>query len=248
MASGAAAARPQASRIPFSGQAAGPFAEFGRGSAHDHAHRPRRSRRRSCRARCSSRKISIPTPDRDAMRLLARFENQGPRRVGIDVRGEDASDLLPLLKGRRVIVEPQMMELRFGDEPLRLRFDLELSPDGTQILVKTLLPAPRRPAQVHDDQRGVVRGQPGLVRRRAGGLGAADRSPRLACGRPAAPPRRRSSPSRSTSSPELVMQGLPKVALGGRRGASRVVAGGRRGRSRCRPSASRPAGRSSRLR
>jgi hypothetical protein len=36
-----------------------------------------------------------PTPDRDAIRLLARFENQGPRRVGIDIRGEDASELLP---------------------------------------------------------------------------------------------------------------------------------------------------------
>ena len=69
-----------------------------------------------------------PTADREAIRLLARFENEGPRRVGIEVRGEDASDLLPLLKGRRVIVEPQMMELRFGDEPLRPRFDLELGP------------------------------------------------------------------------------------------------------------------------
>ena len=35
-----------------------------------------------------------------------------------------------------MIVEPQMMELRFGDEPLRPRFDLELSPDGgTQVRV-----------------------------------------------------------------------------------------------------------------
>ena len=71
-----------------------------------------------------------PTADRDALRLLARLENDGPRRVGIEVRGEDAADLLPLLKGRRVILEPQMMELRFGDEPLRPRFDLELGPDG----------------------------------------------------------------------------------------------------------------------
>jgi superfamily II DNA or RNA helicase len=78
-----------------------------------------------------------PTADRGALRLLARFENEGPRRSGIEVRGEDAADLLPLLKGRRVIVEPQMMELRFGDEPLRPRFDLELSPDGGQVLVKS---------------------------------------------------------------------------------------------------------------
>ena len=40
-----------------------------------------------------------PTADRDALRLLARLENDGPRRVGIDVRGEDAADLLPLLEG-----------------------------------------------------------------------------------------------------------------------------------------------------
>src|SRR5260370_33595748 len=30
-----------------------------------------------------------------------------------------------------------MRELRLGDEPLRPRFDLELSPDGAQILVRT---------------------------------------------------------------------------------------------------------------
>ena len=48
-----------------------------------------------------------PTADREALRVLARLENEGPRRVGIDVRGEDASELLPLLKGRRVILEPR---------------------------------------------------------------------------------------------------------------------------------------------
>jgi hypothetical protein len=111
-----------------------------------------------------------PTPDRDAVRLLARFENQGPRRVGIDVRGEDASDLLPLLKGRRVIVEPQMMELRFGDEPLRPRFDLELSPDGTQILVKSSF---QRPATRASSRRRVAPGSKGApagtsTRRKAG--------------------------------------------------------------------------------
>jgi hypothetical protein len=83
-----------------------------------------------------------PTGDRDALRMLARLENEGPRRVGIEIRGEDAAELLPYLKGRRVILEPQMMELRFGDEPLRPRFDLELSQDGTQVLVKSSFQRP----------------------------------------------------------------------------------------------------------
>jgi hypothetical protein len=42
-----------------------------------------------------------PTADREAIRLLARLEADGPRRGGaIEIRAEDASDLLPLLKGR----------------------------------------------------------------------------------------------------------------------------------------------------
>jgi superfamily II DNA or RNA helicase len=153
-----------------------------------------------------------PTPDRDAIRLLARFENQGPRRVGIDVRGEDASELLPLLKGRRVIVEPQMMELRFGDEPMRLRFDLELSQDGAQIVVRTAFQRqgdPRRftmtsgawfegsPGWYVDAQEGWVRPidrriSPGAIRRLLRMPVIMEPVEKLA---------------------ELVMQGLPKVAL-----------------------------------
>ena len=102
-----------------------------------------------------------PTADREAIRLLARFENEGPRRVGIEVRGEEASDLLPLLKGRRVILEPQMMELRFGDEPLRARFDLELSQDGTQILVKSSFQRPGDPRKFTSGQGAWFEGSPG---------------------------------------------------------------------------------------
>ena len=78
-----------------------------------------------------------PTADREALRLLARLESEQPRRVGIEVRGEDACDLLHVLRGRRVILEPQMMELRYNDEPLRASFELELSQDGQSVLVKT---------------------------------------------------------------------------------------------------------------
>ena len=153
-----------------------------------------------------------PTPDRDAIRLLARFENQGPRRVGIDVRGEDASDLLPLLKGRRVIVEPQMMELRFGDEPLRPRFDLELSQDGTQILVKTSFQRQGDPRKFTTASGAWFEGSPGwYVDAQEGWARPIDR--RVS---PAAIRRLLRMPVIAEPVerlPELIMQGLPKVAL-----------------------------------
>ncbi|MBN1606364.1 MAG: SNF2 helicase associated domain-containing protein [Polyangiaceae bacterium] len=67
-----------------------------------------------------------PTPDRDALRVLARFESGNPRHPAVDIRGEDAAELLPLLRERRVLLEPALMQLRYDDEPLKPRFDLEL--------------------------------------------------------------------------------------------------------------------------
>ena len=153
-----------------------------------------------------------PTADREAIRLLAHFENEGPRRVGIEVRGEDASDLLPLLKGRRVIVEPQMMELRFGDEPLRPRFDLELSHDGTQVVVKSSFQRPGDPRRFTTAQGAWFEGSPGWYVDAQEGW--------------ARPIDRRVSPSSIRrlmrlptihepieNLPQLIAQGLPKVAL-----------------------------------
>ncbi len=153
-----------------------------------------------------------PTADRDAIRLLARFENQGPRRVGIDVRGEDASDLLPLLKGRRVIVEPQMMELRFGDEPLRPRFDLELSSDGGQIVVRTAFQRQGDPRRFTTTSGAWFEGSPGwYVDAQEGWARPIDR--RVS---PAAVRRLLRLPVITEPVDrlaELVMHGLPKVAL-----------------------------------
>jgi superfamily II DNA or RNA helicase len=153
-----------------------------------------------------------PTADRDAVRLLARFENEGPRRVGIEVRGEDASDLLPLLKGRRVIVEPQMMELRFGDEPLRPRFDLELSPDGTRILVKSCFVRPGDPRKFTTAQGAWFEGSPGwYLDPQEGVARPIDR--RVA---PAAIRRLLRAPfiqEPIDHLPQLIAEGLPKVAL-----------------------------------
>jgi superfamily II DNA or RNA helicase len=153
-----------------------------------------------------------PTADREAIRQLARFENQGPRRVGIDVRGEDVADLLPHLKGRRVIVEPQMMELRFGDEPLRPRFDLELSQDGTQILVRTSFQRQGDPRRFTTSSGAWFEGSPGwYVDAQEGWARPIDR--RVS---PAAIRRLLRQPVIAESVdrlPDLVMQGLPKVAL-----------------------------------
>jgi superfamily II DNA or RNA helicase len=153
-----------------------------------------------------------PTADREAVRLLARFENEGPRRVGIEVRGEDASDLLPLLRGRRVIVEPQMMELRFGDEPLRPRFDLELSPDGMRILVKSSFVRPGDPRRFTTAQGAWFEGSPGwYIEPQEGVARPIDR--RVA---PAAIRRLLRAPfiqEPIDNLPQLIAQGLPKVAL-----------------------------------
>jgi superfamily II DNA or RNA helicase len=66
------------------------------------------------------------SPDRNALRVLARFESGNPRHPAVDIRGEDASELLPLLRNRRVLLEPALMQLRFAEEALRPRFDLEM--------------------------------------------------------------------------------------------------------------------------
>jgi superfamily II DNA or RNA helicase len=153
-----------------------------------------------------------PTPDREAIRLLARFENQGPRRVGIDVRGEDASELLTLLRGRRVIVEPQMMELRFGDEPLRPRFDLDLSPDGSQIVVRVSFQRHGDPRRFSTNSGAWFDGSPGwYVDAQEGWARPIDR--RVS---PASIRRLLRMPSIDEPVerlPDLVMGGLPKVAL-----------------------------------
>lgn len=152
-----------------------------------------------------------PTPDRDALRILARHEENG-RRVGIEVRGEDAADLLPTLKGRRVILEPQMMELRFGDDPIRPRFDLELSPDGQQVLVKAGFQRQGDPRKFTTNQGGWFEGSPGWhVDAQEGWARPLDR--RVS---PGAIRRLARMPVISESIdalPVLIAQGLPRVAL-----------------------------------
>jgi superfamily II DNA or RNA helicase len=152
-----------------------------------------------------------PTPDRDALRLLARYESGNPRHPAVDIRGEDVADLLPLLEGQRVLLEPALMQLRFSDEALRPRFDLELV-GGDTLIVKASFERTsdkRRfsllqggwfegwPAWQIDTQEGIARRvdkrvSPAAMRRLL-------RSPTIG------------EPMREL--PRIIMQGLPKIAL-----------------------------------
>jgi superfamily II DNA or RNA helicase len=153
-----------------------------------------------------------PTADREALRVLARHEAEGQRRVAVEVRGEDAAELLPFLKGRRVILEPQMMELRFGDEPLRPRFDLELSNDGQQVLVKAAFQRAGDPRKFTMQHGGWFEGSPGwYVDAQEGSARPIDR--RVS---PGAIRRLMRAPFISESLdnlPSLIAQGLPRVSL-----------------------------------
>ncbi len=80
-----------------------------------------------------------PTGDRAPLRVLSRFESGNPRHPAVDVRGEDVAELLPLLGERRVLLEPALMQLRFSDEVLKPRFDLEMVGSDTIVAKCTFI-------------------------------------------------------------------------------------------------------------
>ena len=61
---------------------------------------------------------------RPALRVLARHVGRGPTATA-EVRGEDAAELLSLLRSERVLLDPASMELRFSDDALRPRIELD---------------------------------------------------------------------------------------------------------------------------
>ena len=157
-----------------------------------------------------------PTQDREALRVLARHEADAPRALsggrGVEIRGEDAAELLQHLKGRRVILEPQMMELRFGDEPMRPRFDLELSHDGQQVLVKASFSRAGDPRKFTLAQGGWFEGSPGwYVDAQEGWARPVDR--RVSPGAIRRLMRTQSIAESIDNLPMLIAQGLPRVAL-----------------------------------
>jgi superfamily II DNA or RNA helicase len=72
---------------------------------------------------------AIATPVRPLIRALARHTTRGAPATA-EVRGEDAAEILSMLKGRRVLLEPASMELRFTEEPLRPKIELDLANGG----------------------------------------------------------------------------------------------------------------------
>jgi len=66
----------------------------------------------------------VSTSVRPALRVLARHVGRGPTATA-EVRGEDAAELLSLLRGERVLLDPASMELRFADDALRPRIELD---------------------------------------------------------------------------------------------------------------------------
>ena len=101
-----------------------------------------------------------PTKDRDALRLLTRFESGNPRHPAVDIRGEDVAELLPMLEGRRVLLEPALMQLRFGDEPLKPRVDLEMVGSDT-IVAKATFERPGAGRRYQLTSGGWYEGSPG---------------------------------------------------------------------------------------
>lgn len=76
----------------------------------------------------------VPTSVRPLLRVLARAATRSAPATA-EVRGEDASEVLSMLQGRRVLIEPASMELRFHDEPLRPRIELDAT-QGSSLRVR----------------------------------------------------------------------------------------------------------------
>ncbi len=69
---------------------------------------------------------TVSVHDRNLLRALARHVTRGAP-ASAELRGEEAAEVLSLLRGRRVVLEPASMELRFADEPLRPKLELDLA-------------------------------------------------------------------------------------------------------------------------
>ncbi|MFK7989127.1 MAG: SNF2-related protein [Sandaracinaceae bacterium] len=67
---------------------------------------------------------TVPCELRPVLRALARHTPRNSPATA-EVRGEDAAEVLSMLRGRRVLLEPASMELRFSEEPLRPRIEMD---------------------------------------------------------------------------------------------------------------------------
>jgi len=67
---------------------------------------------------------AVSPADRQLLRALARHAMRGQPATS-ELRGEDAAEVLTMLRDRRVLLEPASMELRFSDDPLRPCIELD---------------------------------------------------------------------------------------------------------------------------
>jgi len=78
----------------------------------------------------------VSIDERPLFRALSRNANRGQATTA-ELRGEDAAEVLEMLSDRRVLLEPASMELRFANEALKPR--IELDPvDGDTLRVRVV--------------------------------------------------------------------------------------------------------------
>ncbi|MCG8557441.1 MAG: DEAD/DEAH box helicase [Proteobacteria bacterium] len=69
---------------------------------------------------------AVPAAERPLLRALARHTSRGSPATA-ELRGEDAAEVMTMLRGRRALLEPASMELRFAEEPLLPKIELDLA-------------------------------------------------------------------------------------------------------------------------
>ena len=78
----------------------------------------------------------VSAEERPIFRALARGVNRGKPATS-ELRDEDAAEVIGLLEGRRVLLDPASMELRYMDECLSPRLELD-RPNGESVRVRVV--------------------------------------------------------------------------------------------------------------
>jgi superfamily II DNA or RNA helicase len=79
---------------------------------------------------------AVPVSERPLLRALARHAPRSTPTTA-ELRGEDAAEVLGMLRGRRVLLEPASKELRFTNEPLRPKIELDLA-NGKAVRIRVV--------------------------------------------------------------------------------------------------------------
>ncbi len=78
----------------------------------------------------------VSIDERPLFRALARNANRGQATTA-ELRGEDAAEVLEMLSDRRVLLEPASMELRFANEALKPKIELDPA-NGNSVRVRVV--------------------------------------------------------------------------------------------------------------